>query len=60
MKKDPDKKNEDKKKRVDEISKMIHPHDDKPDPTANMGNYNFPQMLFCFLSRVLYHVCLGS
>ena len=51
MKKDPDKKSEDKKKRVDEISKMIHPHDDEPDPTADMGNYNFPQMLFAF--------CLG-
>ena len=28
-----------------EIEKMIHPHDDEPDPTAHMGNYNFPQML---------------
>ena len=27
---------------------MIHPHDDEPDPTAYMGNYNFPQMLFAF------------
>ena len=26
-------------------------HDDEPDPTAHMGNYNFPQMLFAF--------CLG-
>tara|TARA_Y100000996_G_C22412165_1_gene597719 strand:+ start:463 stop:696 length:234 start_codon:yes stop_codon:yes gene_type:complete len=42
---------EEKKKRVDRISKMIHPHDDEPDPTAHMGNYNFPQMLFAF--------CLG-
>ena len=32
-------------------SKHIHPHDDEPDPTAYMGNYNFPQMLFAF--------CLG-
>ena len=39
------------KKSSEEISKMIHPHDDEPDPTANMGNYNFPQMLFAF--------CLG-
>ena len=30
---------------------MIHPHDDKPDPTANQCNYNFPQLLFAF--------CLG-
>ena len=30
---------------------MSHPHDDEPDPTAYMGNYNFPQMLFAF--------CLG-
>ena len=49
MKNNPDDK--EKKKRVEEISKMIHPHDDEPDPTAYMGNYNFPQMLFAF--------CLG-
>ena len=36
---------------IERISKMIHPHDDDPDPTAHMGNYNFPQMLFAF--------CLG-
>ena len=42
---------EDKLKRSLEISKMIHPHDDEPDPSAYMGNYNFPQMLFAF--------CLG-
>ena len=42
---------EDKLKRSLEISKMIPPHDDEPDPTAYMGNYNFPQMLFAF--------CLG-
>ena len=40
------------KKRSEEIAKMIHPHDDEPDPTAYMGNYNFPQMLFAF--------CLGA
>ena len=39
------------KKSSEEIAKMIHPHDDDPDPTANMGNYNFPQMLLAF--------CLG-
>ena len=39
---------EDKSKRSLEIAKMIHPHDDEPDPTAHMGNYNFPQMLFAF------------
>ncbi len=46
--------NEDDKKRkevVDKIRKHIHPHDDEPDPTAYMGNYNFPQMHFAF--------CLG-
>jgi|TARA_B000000565_G_scaffold169202_1_gene128082 hypothetical protein len=45
---------EDKLKRrseVERISKHLHPHDDEPDPTAYMGNYNFPQMLFAF--------CLG-
>ena len=42
---------EEKKKEVERIRKMIHPHDDEPDPTAYMGNYNFPQMLFAF--------CLG-
>ena len=36
------------KKRSEEIARMIHPHDDEPDPTAYMGNYNFPQMLFAF------------
>ena len=42
-------KSEDKSKRSsEEIAKMIHPHDDEPDPTAYMGNYNFPQMLFAF------------
>ena len=45
-------KSDDKSKKSSEkIAKMIHPHDDDPDPTANMGNYNFPQMLFAF--------CLG-
>ena len=39
------------KKSSEEIAKMIHPHNDDPDPTANIGNYNFPQMLFAF--------CLG-
>ena len=39
---------EDKLKRSLEISKMIQPHDDEPYPTAYMGNYNFPQMLFAF------------
>ena len=39
------------KKSSEDIAKMIHPHDDEPDPTAYMGNYNFPQMLFAF--------CLG-
>ena len=38
---------DDKSKRSsEEIARMIHPHDDEPDPTAYMGNYNFPQMLF--------------
>ena len=39
------------KKKVERISKQLHPHDDEPDPTADMGNYNFTQMLFAF--------CLG-
>ena len=42
---------EERKKEAERISKMIHPHDDEPDPTAYMGNYNFSQMLFAF--------CLG-
>ena len=42
-------KSDDKSKRSsEEIARMIHPHDDEPDPTAYMGNYNFPQMLFAF------------
>ena len=40
------------KKRSEEIARMTHPHDDEPDPTAHMVNYNFPQMLFAF--------CLGA
>ena len=42
---------DDKSKRsleVERIARHIHPHDDEPDPTAYMGNYNFPQMLFAF------------
>ena len=39
------------KKKVESISKQLHPRDDEPDPTVNMGNYNFTQMLFAF--------CLG-
>ena len=39
---------------------MIHPHDDEPDPTAHMGNYNFPQMLFCFLPWICNYVRIGS
>ena len=45
------KSDEERKKEIERISKHIHPHDDEPDPTAHMGNYNFPQMLFAF--------CLG-
>ena len=42
---------EERKKEVEKIARHIHPYDDEPDPTAYMGNYNFPQMLFAF--------CLG-
>ena len=42
---------EERKKRIEELARHMHPHDDEPDPTAYMGNYNFPQMLFAF--------CLG-
>ena len=47
-----DDKEKERQKRIDQIRKQIHPHDDEPDPTAHMGNYNFPQMLFAF--------CLGA
>ena len=43
-----DDKEKERQKRIDQISKQIHPHDDEPDPTAHMGNYNFPQMLLLF------------
>ena len=43
-----DDKEKEKQKRIEQISKHLHPHDDEPDPTAYMGNYNFPQMLFAF------------
>ena len=39
---------EERKKEVERVSRHIHTHDDEPDPTAHMGNYNFPQMLFAF------------
>ena len=39
---------EERQKRIEKLAKQIHPHDDEPDPTAHMGNYNFPQMLFAF------------
>ena len=47
-----DDKEKEKQKRIKEVEKHLHPHDDEPDPTAYMGNYNFPQMLFAF--------CLGA
>ena len=41
---------DDKSKRSSEdYSRMIHPHNDEPDPTAETGNYNFPQVLFAFM-----------
>ena len=47
---------EERKKRIEQISKQIHPHDDEPDPTAHMGNYNFPK---CFLLSALdVQLCL--
>ena len=45
------KKTREQREKIDRIAKHLHPHDDPPDPTAHMGNYNFPQMLFAF--------CLG-
>ena len=50
MKKESEKERQ-KRERIQQVSKHLHPHDDEPDPTAHMGNYNFPQMLFAF--------CLG-
>ena len=44
-----DDKEKEKQKRIKEVAKHLHPHDDEPDPTAHMGNYNFPQMLFACL-----------
>ena len=45
------KKTREQREKIDRIAKHLHPYDDEPDPTAYMGNYNFPQMLFAF--------CLG-
>ena len=53
------KKSDEERKEIERISKHIHPHDDEPDPTAQMGNYNFPQMLFAFWLG-LHYVCLSS
>ena len=41
-----DDKEKEKQKRIKEVAKHLHPHDDEPDPIFHMGNYNFPQMLF--------------
>ena len=46
-------------KRSEEIAKMIHPHDDEPDPTAYMGTITSRNVV-CLLCWVLYYVCLGS
>ena len=40
-----------KKKVIERVAKHLHPHDDEPDPTADEGNFNFPQLIFAF--------CLG-
>ena len=39
-----------KSKRQLEIEKMIHPHDDPPDPTAHMGDAQFPTNALCFFA----------
>ena len=53
-------KEREKQERIKQISKHLHPHDDEPDPTAYMGNYNFPQMLFAFCLRFCFYVCIIS
>ena len=52
-----DDKEKEKQKRIKEVAKHLHPHDDEPDPTAYMGNYNFPPDAFCFLPWICHHVC---
>ena len=47
-------------KKNKEIAKHLHPHDDEPDPTAHMGNYNFPPNAVCVLPWICNHVCFGS
>ena len=51
-----DDKEKEKQKRIKEVARHLHPHDDEPDPTAYMGNYNFPQMLL--LSVLVLSPCL--
>ena len=50
------KKTREQREKIDRIAKHLHPHDDPPDPTAHMGNYNFPQMLL--LSALVFVPCL--
>ena len=45
-----DDKEKEKQKRIKEVAKHLHPHDDEPDPTAHMGNYNFPKCFSLFAS----------
>ena len=49
-----DDKEKEKQKRIDQIRKQIHPHDDEPDPTAYMGNYNFPHFLYWICDYVCF------
>ena len=44
-----DDKEKEKQKRI-KLANHLHPHDDEPDPTAYMGNYNF---LRCYLLSAL-------
>ena len=44
---------EERKKRVEEISKHLHPHDDEPDPTAYMPWFCYYVCSICKRDRKL-------
>ena len=50
MKKESEKERQ-KRERIEQISKHLHPHDDEPDPLLTWGTIISSQMLFAF--------CLG-
>ena len=52
-----DDKEKEKQKRIKEVARHLHPHDDEPDPTAYIEAYNFPQMLLLSALDLSPYLC---